>query len=152
MANVHIFYSSDGNFDALLNNLIDFCDDNDYDIYDYDEHKDHVLKIVGERYVKFERDGYMFNVDDKPVINIIKDYSTEKFNSETVLRRIIIHQRRAHVYSIACCTDIDNFRMKEITAFQSITYSDPNDNKIYTYLYPHNPEVKEYVSLSQLIR
>jgi hypothetical protein len=57
MANVHIFYSSDGNFDVLLNNLIDFCDDKEYDIYDYDESKDHILKILGERYIKFERDG-----------------------------------------------------------------------------------------------
>jgi hypothetical protein len=68
------------------------------------------------------------------------------------LRRIIIHERRAHIFSIALCTDIDNFMMKDTSAFESISYSDPNDNKIYTYLYPRNTEVKEYVSLSQLIR
>jgi hypothetical protein len=152
MANVHIFYSSDGDFDVLLNNLIEFCKEKEYDVYDYDESKDHILKILGERYIRFEKDGYMFHVDDKPMINIIRDYSAQKVNRDKTLRRIIIHERRAHIFSIALCTDIDNFMMKDTSAFESISYSDPNDNKIYTYLYPRNTEVKEYVSLSELIR
>jgi hypothetical protein len=148
MANVHIFYNSDGNFDVLLNNLIELCKEKEYDMYYYDESKDDILKIVGERNVKFENDGYMFNVDDKPVINIIRDYSTEKFNSDNVLRHIIRYERRANVFSIACCTNIDNFRRKEEYSFESISYNYPNKTQIYSV----DTRTKAYMFLSQLIR